>query len=65
MCDTTRCTPFSTSPDDEPATSIPRYLDITIAILNCQVRVDKSKGDIGMSLTNNPSGVGVTVFAES
>ena len=30
-----------------------------------QVRVDKSKGDIGLSLTNNPSGVGVTVCADS
>ena len=31
------------------------------APLNWKIRVDKSKGDIGLSLTNNPSGVGVTV----
>ena len=31
------------------------------APLHWKIRVDKSKGDIGLSLTNNPSGVGVTV----
>ena len=31
------------------------------APLHLKIRVDKSKGDIGLSLTNNPSGVGVTV----
>ena len=47
----------------EPAFSSLRYLIITIQLY--QVRVDKSKGDIGLSLTNNPSGVGVTVCADS
>ena len=47
----------------EPAFSSLRYLVITIQLY--QVRVDKSKGDIGLSLTNNPSGVGVTVCADS
>ena len=34
------------------------------APLHWKIRVDKSKGDIGLSLTNNPSGVGVTVCAD-
>ena len=42
-----------------------RCTPFSITIQLYQVRVDKSKGDIGLSLTNNPSGVGVTVCADS
>jgi len=36
-------------------------LTLTMASPTFKVRVDKTKGDVGLSLTNNPSGVGVTV----